>query len=83
MIISLRMVSVSTGEILISVLVEKDILSVRRGFDTFIIFDITSRAMETEIGMAKNESINKAVKIAINEGILILIEDGKKMGYFE
>jgi len=82
-IISLRMVSVSTGEILISVLVEKDILSVRRGFDTFIIFDITSRAMETEIGMAKNESINKAVKIAINEGILILIEDGKKMGYFE
>ena len=39
--------------------------------------------METEIGMAKNESINKAVKIAINEGILILIEDGKKRGYFE
>jgi len=33
--------------------------------------------------MAKNESINKAVKLAINEGILILIEDGKKLGYFE
>ena len=68
---------------MITVLVEKDILSVRRGVDTFVIFDTTSRALETEIGMAKNESINKAIKLAINEGILILIEDGKKLGYFE
>ena len=82
-IISLRMVSVSTGEILITVLVEKDILSVRRGIDTFVIFDMSSRAFETEIGMAKNESINKAIKLAINQGILILVNDGKKMGYFE
>jgi curli production assembly/transport component CsgG len=82
-IISLRMVSVSTGEILISVLVEKDILSVRRGIDSFLIFDISSRAFETEIGMAKNESINKALKWAINEGILILIKDGKKLKYFQ
>lgn len=82
-IISLRMVSVSTGEILTTVLVEKDILSVRRGIDTFVIFDTTSRALETEIGMAKNESINKAIKWAINEGIIILIDNGKKLQYFD
>jgi hypothetical protein len=33
--------------------------------------------------MAKNESINKAVKLAINEGILIIIERGMELGYFE
>ena len=82
-IISLRMVSVSTGEILITTLVEKDILSVRRGIDTFLIFDTTSRALEAEVGMAKNESINKAVKLAINEGILIIIQRGMELGYFE
>tara|TARA_R110000772_G_scaffold60742_2_gene137074 strand:- start:802 stop:1563 length:762 start_codon:yes stop_codon:yes gene_type:complete len=82
-IISLRMVSVSTGEILITTLVEKDILSVRRGIDTFLIFDTTSRALEAEIGMAKNESINKAVKSAINESILLIVERGIEFGYFQ
>jgi curli production assembly/transport component CsgG len=72
------MVSVQTGEILISTAVEKTILSYRTQADVFRFVDMGTKAVETEVGLAMNEPTNYAVKAAIEQSVVELIKEGER-----
>ena len=76
--IYMRVVSVQTGEILVSIGVTKTILSMRTGLDFFRFIDIGQKALEIESGGAVNEPTTFAIKRAIETAILLVIEEGAK-----
>jgi len=81
--ISLRLVSVSTGEILIEVLVSKTVTSAGLSQDVFRFLDEGRRLIEVEGGVAENESTSIALQRAIEEGVLEIIKTGITRGYWE
>ena len=76
--VSMRVVSVSTGEVLLSVAVEKQILSVSQGGDVFKFLDMGTRAVEIESGTTVNEPVNYAVRAAIEQAVVEMILKGEK-----
>ena len=74
----MRIVSVSTGKVLLSVATEKSIASTRSGVDMFKFFDLGTKLVEAENGYSVNEPVNYAVRAAIEAGIVELIYDGEK-----
>ena len=81
--ISLRLVSVSTGEVLIEVLVSKTITSAGISQDIFRFVDNNTRLIEVEGGSVENESTSIALQQAIEEGVLEIIKTGIIRGYWE
>ena len=81
--VSLRLVSVATGEVLIDVISTKTILSVGYSQDLFRFVEVGTALVEVENGTAQNESVNIATQKAIEEAVLQLIKDGKAKGYWE
>ena len=81
--ISLRLVSVSTGEVLIEVLVSKSIISVGISQDLFRFISNGTELVEIEGGAAENESTSIALQQAIEEGVLDIIKTGIIRGYWE
>jgi len=81
--ISLRLVSVSTGEVLVEVLVSKSIISVGISQDLFRFISNGTELVEIEGGAAENESTSIALQQAIEEGVLDIIKTGIKRGYWE
>ena len=81
--ISLRLVSVSTGEVLIEVLVSKTVTSAGISQDIFRFLDEGQRLVEVEGGVAENESTSIALQRAIEEGVLEIIKTGITRGYWE
>ena len=74
--IAMRIVSVSTGEVLLSVTTQKDIASHASGVDVFKFLDLGTKALEIESGVAINEPVNYAVRAAVEQSILQLVEQG-------
>ena len=74
--ISMRIVSVSTGEVLLTVAVEKTIASHATSADIFKFVDMGTKAVEFETGIATNEPVNYAVRAAIEQGVVELIKQG-------
>ena len=81
--VSMRIVSVSTGEVLLTVAVEKTILSVSYGSSVFKFLDLGTRAVETETGVTKNEPVNYAVRAAIEQAVVEIILQGEKQGLWK
>ena len=81
--ISLRTVSVSTGKILIEVLVTKSILSSAVSSDVFRFYANNTELVEIESGIVENESINIALQMAIETSVLQTIEEGYEEGYWQ
>ena len=81
--ISLRAVSVLTGEILLNVQTSKTILSVAGGFDVFKFIDMDTQLVEVENGMTENESITRSVRSAIEKAVLELIYQGDERGFWK
>ena len=81
--ISLRLVSGSTGEVLIEVLVSKTVTSAGLSQDIFRFVDENRRLIEVEGGVAENESTSIALQQAIEEGVLQIIKTGITRGYWE
>ena len=81
--ISLRTVSVSTGKILIEVLVTKSILSASVSSDVFRFYANNTELVEIESGIVENESINIALQMAIETAVLQTIEEGYGQGYWK
>ena len=79
----MRLVSVSTGEILIEVLVSKTVTSAGLSQDVFRFLDEGRRLIEVEGGVAENESTSIALQQAIEEGVLQIIKIGITRGYWE
>ncbi len=81
--ISLRLVSVSTGEVLIETLVSKNIISTSISQDIFRFIEAGTELVEVEGGIAKNESVSIALQKAIETGILNIIYIGIERGYWK
>ena len=81
--ISLRLVSVSTGEVLLETTVSKNILSTGVSQDIFRFIEMGTELVEVEGGVAENEAASIALQKAIETGVLNLIEIGIHRGYWE
>ena len=81
--ISLRLVSVSTGEVLMETTVSKNILSTSVSQDVFRFIEMGTELVEIEGGIAENESGSIALQKAIETGVLNLIEIGINRGYWK
>ena len=80
--VSLRTVSVSTGEILMEVLITKTILSVAVNQDVFRFIEMGTELVEVENGVTKNESVTIALQKAIETGVYETILEGNRRGYW-
>jgi curli production assembly/transport component CsgG len=86
--VTLRTVSVSTGEILTTVTVTKTVLSymdkltVLRFVDDGTPLGVAANSLEGEIGGSINESINKAIDIAVQAAVIQTINDGARKGHW-
>jgi curli production assembly/transport component CsgG len=81
--ISLRTVSVSTGKVLLEVLVTKTILSASIDQDVFRFITDSTELVEIENGLVRNESINIALQTAIETAVLQTIKEGITNGYWK
>ena len=82
-VVSLRIVSVSTGEILLETLTTKTILSVGLSNDFFRYIADGTKLVEFETGNAMNESKSIALQAAIETAIVDIIKRGEKRGYWQ
>ena len=81
--ISLRLVSVSTGEVLVETLVSKSIVSTSVSQDVFRFIEAGTELVEIEGGVAENEVGSIALQKAIEAGVFNLIKIGIERGYWE
>jgi curli production assembly/transport component CsgG len=81
--VSMRIVSVQTGEILLTTNVTKTIASHSKGGDVFRFLDMGTKALELETGIAVNEPVNYAIRTAIEFAVLELIQSGEKQGFWK
>ena len=81
--VSLRMVSVSTGEILIEILSQKTIFSWGDSQDVFRFIEQGTQLVEIEFGYTENESATIALQKAIEGAVLELIKEGYKRGFWK
>ena len=81
--VGLRLISVQTGEVLLAVSSEKTILSTRLGANVFKFLDMGTKLLETEAGFTQNESATYAVRKAIEQSVIQLINDGEKKKLWE
>ena len=74
--VSLRMVSVATGEVLLEVLSQKTIFSYGKSEDVFRFIEANTELVEIELGNARNESSTIALMKAIEGGVLEIVKSG-------
>jgi curli biogenesis system outer membrane secretion channel CsgG len=79
----MRVVSVSTGKVLLSIATEKTIASSRSGADIFKFLDLGTKLIESETGYSVNEPVNYAVRAAIEAGVVQLVYEGEKEGLWK
>lgn len=80
--ISLRAVSVATGEVLVAVNTTKTVLSFQDKAGILKFYDAGTRSLELETGSATNESMNKAVQMAIHAAVIEMINQGVSKGHW-
>jgi curli production assembly/transport component CsgG len=80
--VSLRMVSVATGEVLLEVLSQKTIFSYGKSEDIFRFIEAGTELVEIELGNARNESSTIALMKAIEGGVLEIVESGYERGFW-
>jgi curli production assembly/transport component CsgG len=81
--VSMRIVSVSTGEVLATISTEKTILSTSEGGSVFKFLDVGTRALEIEAGSTNNEPVNYAVRAAIEQAVVEIILLGNEKGLWK
>ena len=79
----MRVVSVSTGKVLLSIATEKTIASSRSGADIFKFLDMGTKLIESETGYSVNEPVNYAVRAAIEAGVVQLVYEGENKGLWK
>lgn len=80
--ISLRAVSVATGEVLVAVNVSKNVFSFQDKAGVLRFYDVGTKSLELETGSATNESMNKAIQMAIHAAVIELINHGATKGHW-
>jgi curli production assembly/transport component CsgG len=78
--VSMRLVSVQSGEVLLNTSVTKTIVSFGDHISLFRFIDMGTKALELESGTTENEPVNYAVRVAIEQCVIELVKDGERMG---
>ena len=81
--VAMRIISVQTGEVLLTVAVEKRIASHRTSADVFRFLDLGTNALEVEVGSAINEPVNYAVRAAIESSVVEIVKQGEEQGLWK
>ena len=81
--VSMRAVSVLTGEVLLNVQTRKTILSYGSGGDVFKFIEQGTQLVEIEDGVGNNESVTYATRTAIEAAVLELIYQGHDRGFWK
>ena len=80
--VSLRAVSVLSGEVLLNVQTTKTILSYGSSGDIFRFVEQGTRLVEYEDGVGNNESVTYAVRTAIEAAVLEMVYQGHDRGFW-
>jgi curli production assembly/transport component CsgG len=80
--VTLRTVSVSSGEVLTSVTITKTVLSYMDKMGVLKFYDSGTQALEAETGASINESINRAVNSAVQAAVVATIKEGVRKGHW-
>lgn len=78
--VTLRCVSVQTGEVLTSTAVTKTVVGTSTNMGIFKFIEAGTQNIELEIGNSQNESVNYAVRLAIEAAIVEMIKEGADKG---
>ena len=78
--VAMRVIMVSTGEVLLSVATEKSIASIKTGQNVFKFLDLGTKALELERGNSINEPVNYATRAAIEQAVIELVYQGANKG---
>ena len=81
--VSLRLVSVSTGQVLMDILSEKTIYSASISQDVFRFRAKGTKLVEIESGNVRNEQKRLALQLAIETAVLELISKGKENEFWK
>ena len=81
--VSIRVVSVNTGEVLMTVASEKKILSVAESVAVFKFYDSGTKSFENEIGVTTNEPGVYALKAAIQDAVEQMVIKGEEKGIWK
>ena len=82
-VISLRLVSVQTGEILTTVTIEKNLLSTHEGTTVMKFYNQGTRSFELDSSQTFNEPGNYALRSAIEQAIVELVKNGESLGLWK
>jgi curli production assembly/transport component CsgG len=82
-VISLRLISVNSGEVLLTNAISKTIYSTAHNVGVLRFVDQGTSSVELESGAALNEPTNYAIRIAIEQGVYNLIIEGEKKGLWK
>ena len=80
--VTLRTVSVNTGEVLTTVTISKTILSYMDKLGVLKFAADGETAIEAETGASVNESINRATDLAIQASVIETIKEGVRKGHW-
>ena len=78
--VSLRLISVSSGEILLTNAVTKTVYSTANNVGVLKFLDQGTKALEMEGGSAANEPTTYAVRVAIEQSVYEMVMEGEKKG---
>jgi len=81
--VSLRFISVQTGEVLLSVAVTKTITSVAVTGNLYKFYEHGTLPVEAEIGLTANEPNTIAVRSAIDQAVIEIVNQGSKSGLWK
>ena len=81
--VMLRLINVVSGEVELTVMTEKTILSVGAGKDKFTYLDLDTKLLEVEFGGALNEPVTYAVRKTIEGAVVELVNAGQKKGLWK
>ena len=82
-VVSLRAVSVASGEVLTAVTIKKTVVSFQDKMGVLRFYDLGTKALELETGAATNESMNSAVQLAIHAAVIEMIKQGERKGHWQ
>jgi curli production assembly/transport component CsgG len=78
--VSLRLVSINSGEVLLTNAVSKTIYSTAHNVGVLRFVDAGTKALELENGAALNEPTTYAVRVAIEQAVYEMILEGQRKG---
>jgi len=82
-VISMRLISVQTGEVLSSVTIQKNLLSTQDGATMVKFYNQGTRTFEFDSSQSFNEPGNYALRSAIEQGIVELVLKGERLSLWK